>query len=80
MNRLVTKVNPVEALLDDDYFLRKLHFCHGERNDNMNIMNFDFQRRLTDFEDNKSQLLKEVQALNLQLKNLTEENLKLIPR
>eukprot|EP00929_Paragymnodinium_shiwhaense_P063873 TRINITY_DN31960_c0_g4_i1.p1 TRINITY_DN31960_c0_g4~~TRINITY_DN31960_c0_g4_i1.p1 ORF type:complete len:3718 (+),score=1051.51 TRINITY_DN31960_c0_g4_i1:107-11260(+) len=73
LNRLCTKVNPVEAMLDNDYFLRKLQVCHGEHLEMGNSL-IDFQRQLTEVEEKKAALAKQVKSLNMQLKNLTEEN------
>eukprot|EP00929_Paragymnodinium_shiwhaense_P063871 TRINITY_DN31960_c0_g3_i1.p1 TRINITY_DN31960_c0_g3~~TRINITY_DN31960_c0_g3_i1.p1 ORF type:complete len:3687 (+),score=983.36 TRINITY_DN31960_c0_g3_i1:94-11154(+) len=73
MNRLCTKVNPVEALLDDDYFLRKLQVCHGDHLD-VGGSFLDFQSQLAEAEEMRLELLKQVKSLTAQLGNLTENH------
>jgi len=73
MGKLCVKVNPVEALLDDEYFLRKLQFCQGAQLD-VGASFIGLQKQLTEVEEEKTQLQKQLAKVNRQLKNLTEEN------
>jgi len=73
VNKVISKVNPVEALLDDEYFLRKLQTCHGEHLD-AGVSLIEFQRQLTESEDRNSALDKHIKALSQQLKNMSDEN------
>jgi hypothetical protein len=49
IDKLCTKVNPVEVLLDDHYFLRKLRGCHGDLFDT-GESSVDSKRQLTEME------------------------------
>jgi hypothetical protein len=73
LNKLLVKVNPVEALLDEEYFLKKLQQCTKEHLD-VGASLIEFQNQLTELEEQKDAYAKQVQALKMQLNNLTEEN------
>lgn len=73
MNKICIKVNPVEALLDDDYFFRKLLHSQGDHLD-VGASLMGLQKQLTDIEEEKNLLQRQLNAMGLQLKNLTEEN------
>jgi len=73
LNKLCVKVNPVEALLDDDYFFRKLLHSQGDHLD-VGASLMGLQKQLTDAEEERGMLMKQISAMGLQLKNLTEEN------
>ena len=48
---VTAKVNPVEAVLDDHYFLRKLQRCHGDMLDLGEGELIEYNRRLMEAED-----------------------------
>eukprot|EP00435_Cladocopium_sp_Y103_P029772 s96_g7.t1 len=73
IDKLCCKVNSVEAIIDDEYFLRKLQICHGG-NLLINSSLIDFQHQITEAEEQKAALQKDIKALQLQLKSITEEN------
>eukprot|EP00439_Symbiodinium_sp_Y106_P026232 s1223_g3.t1 len=71
IDKLCCKVNSVEAIIDDEYFLRKLQICHGG-NLLINSSLIDFRRQMTEVEEQKSALEKEIKDLQMQLKSITE--------
>lgn len=62
----------MEALLDNEYFLRKLQLCHGDHLE-MGGSLVEFQRQLAEIEDQKAAYAQQVKTLTQQLRNLTEE-------
>ncbi|CAJ1358383.1 unnamed protein product [Effrenium voratum] len=72
IDKLCCKVNSVEAIIDDEYFLRKLQICHGG-NLLINSSLIDFQRQMTEVEEEKLVLQKSLKDLKLQLWSITEE-------
>lgn len=73
VNRLCTKVNPVEAMLDDDYFLHKLQVCHGDHLD-AGASLIDVQSKLNQVEEGRDKLQKQINQIKKQLNNVREEN------
>jgi len=73
IDKLCCKVNSVEAIIDDEYFLRKLQICHGG-NLLINSSLIDFQHQITEAEDQKASLQREIKELKLQVKNIMEEH------
>jgi len=76
LNRHCVKVNPVEAMLDEHYFIAKLQRCHGEHMD-VQASLVPLQKQLTDFEALNSTMTKQMKTLARQFKSLAEENQKL---
>jgi len=74
LNKLYTKVNPVEAVLDDDYFLRKLQQCHGEKMEMSEGGLLEFHKQLTEVEEERNELKKQIKNLSKQLQQVSEEN------
>ncbi|CAK0894799.1 unnamed protein product [Prorocentrum cordatum] len=73
LNKYCVKVNPVEAILDNDYFYRKLLHAQGDSLD-VGASMLGLQKQLTEVEEEKADYAKQVNDLNHQLKTLMEEN------
>eukprot|EP00928_Gymnodinium_smaydae_P016291 TRINITY_DN16089_c0_g1_i1.p1 TRINITY_DN16089_c0_g1~~TRINITY_DN16089_c0_g1_i1.p1 ORF type:complete len:3624 (+),score=981.26 TRINITY_DN16089_c0_g1_i1:76-10947(+) len=71
-SRFCCKVNPVEALLDEHYFLRKLHASKGGQSEQLLV--FRLQKQLVETEDEKTTLEKTVASMSAQLDFLAKEN------
>lgn len=79
LGKHIVKVNPVEALMDEAYFLRQVQICQGEEIDKTSASAsvVQFQQKLSEVEQQKLALDARVKALNTQLQALTEENRKM---
>jgi hypothetical protein len=75
--KLCVKVNPVEAMLDNDYFFRKLLFAQGDRGLDVGASLIGIQKQLTEVEEEKNTLAKVLADTRQQLKLVSEENRKM---
>ncbi|CAJ1456518.1 unnamed protein product [Effrenium voratum] len=73
LDKYLVKVNPVEAMLDDNYFLRKLLATQGDHIDVGSSL-IGVQKQLADKEEENGTLVKQLQNLGQHLKQLMEEN------
>jgi len=73
IDKYLVKVNPVEAMMDETYFFRKLLHSQGERLDvGSSVMGL--QKQLTDNEEERVHMQKQLANMNQQLSTLIEEN------
>lgn len=73
LEKYLVKVNPVEAMLDENYFWRKLLATQGDQVD-VGASLFSVQKQLADAEEEKGALMKQNNRYCQQLKTLMEEN------
>ncbi|CAK9105194.1 Hypothetical protein (Fragment) [Durusdinium trenchii] len=73
LEKYLVKVNPVEAMLDDNYFWRKLLATQGDPVDVGSSL-IGVQKQLADVEEEKGTLVKQLANMGQQLKHLMEEN------
>eukprot|EP00434_Breviolum_minutum_P029015 symbB.v1.2.025664.t2/scaffold2506.1/size77480/1 len=73
LEKYLVKVNPVEAMLDENYFWRKLLATQGDHMDVGSSL-IGVQKQLADVEEEKGTLQKQLANMGQQIKNLMEEN------
>lgn len=74
LNKLCVKVNPVEALLDDEYFLMKLRMCTGETQIDTGSKVAKAQRQISEMEEKQRNLERQLDMMAHQLKTVTLDN------